>query len=113
MQIWLIDATTKKARQITSQKDGACQPTWSPDGLRLAFVSPCPSKQDTYAGGIIYSISVDTEGNPDQSSLSQLTRGLEGDFAPAWSPDGKQRERIMAFQGRGVSRRCISRRRAC
>jgi serine/threonine protein kinase/Tol biopolymer transport system component len=90
MQIWLIDSTTKKARQITSQKDGACQPTWSPDGLRLAFVSPCPSKQDTYAGGIIYAINLDIEGNPDQSSLSQLTRGLEGDFDPAWSPDGKQ-----------------------
>ncbi len=90
MQIWMMDLATKKARQITSQKDGACQPTWSPDGLRLAFVSPCPAKQDSYPGGIIYALNLDLEGNPDLSSISQLTSWLQGDFDPTWSPDGKR-----------------------
>ncbi len=90
MQIWLMDTDSKKPRQLTTQKDGACQPSWSPDGLRLAFVSPCPGKQDIHAGGIIYSVNLDAAGNPDMTSITQLTRGLEGDFDPAWSPDGKQ-----------------------
>jgi eukaryotic-like serine/threonine-protein kinase len=90
MQVWLMDSGTKKAHQITDQKDGACQPTWSPDGLRMAFISPCPSKQDTYQGSVIYTINLDPSGKSDQSSVVQLTKGLEGDYDPAWSPDGKR-----------------------
>ncbi len=90
MQVWLMDVSTKKSHQITGQKDGACQPTWSPDGMRLAFISPCSDKQDMYQGSIIYAINLDAEGNSDQASVIQLTRGLEGDFDPAWSPDGKR-----------------------
>ena len=90
MQIFLMDLATKKDRPITPSKISACQPTWSPDGSRMAFTSPCPSKQDSYPGSNIYMIDVDTAGNPDQASLTQITSGLEGDYDPAWSPDGKR-----------------------
>ncbi|RPJ51785.1 MAG: hypothetical protein EHM21_01880 [Chloroflexi bacterium] len=90
MQVWLMDTNTKKAAQVTNQKDGACQPTWAPDGMRLAFISPCPGKQDTYPGAVIYTINLDLTGKSDQGSVVQLTRGLEGDYDPAWSPDGKR-----------------------
>lgn len=90
MQIYLMDVTTKKARQITGQKDGACQPDWSPDGLRLVFTSPCQKKQETYPGSNIYIINIDPAGNADQGSVTQITSSLEGDFDPAWSPDGNR-----------------------
>ncbi len=91
MQIYLMDVATKKAIQITGQKDGACQPTWSPDGMRLAFTSPCPGKQqDAYRGSLIYAINIDSDGKADRDSVVQLTSGLEGDYDPAWSPDGKR-----------------------
>jgi Tol biopolymer transport system component len=89
MQVWLLDvANPKKQRQITDRQDGACQPTWSPDGMRLAFISPCKGKQDTYPGSNIFIMNVDAVGNPDRSSVMQITSNLEGDFDPAWSPDG-------------------------
>lgn len=83
-EIWLIDANAKKPapRQITDMPNGSCQASWSPDGMRLAFISPCPGKQDLYRGSQIYTI------NADGSDLVQLTDSLEGDFDPAWSPLG-------------------------
>jgi eukaryotic-like serine/threonine-protein kinase len=91
MQIWLLDvADPRNQRQITDRKDGACQPTWSPDGMNIAFISPCTKKQDTYPGANIYRMQVDALGSPDRSSLTQLTSSLEGDYDPTWSPDGKR-----------------------
>ena len=91
MQVWLLDiANPKNQRRITDSKDGACQPAWSPDGLRLAFISPCAGKADLYRGSNIYIVNVDAEGNADPDSLKQITSSLEGDFDPAWSPDGKR-----------------------
>jgi Tol biopolymer transport system component len=83
MQIWLMNADGSQQRQITSEKDGACQPTWSPDGMRLAFISPCPGKQETYRGASIYLINVDGTG------LMPLPASPEGDYDPAWSPNGR------------------------
>lgn len=90
MQILLMDVATKKDKPVTPSKISACQPSWSPDGKHIAFTSPCPGKQDAYPGSNIYTIAVDAAGNPDQTSLTQVTSGLEGDFDPAWSPDGKR-----------------------
>lgn len=91
MQVWLLDILNpKNQRQITDRKDGACQPSWAPDGSKLAFISPCRRKDDSYPGANIYTINIDAAGNPDRASVTQLTSSLEGDFDPAWSPDGKR-----------------------
>lgn len=94
MEIWLIDTNNpQKPRQITGTNNpssGACQPTWSPDGMRLAYISPCPGKQDSYPGSNIYTMDVDASGKPVRGSETQLTSSLEGDYDPAWSPDGKR-----------------------
>ncbi len=82
MQVWVMDVDGSNARQVTQMQDGACQPDWSADGLRLVFVSPCKAKQDQYQGSSLFII------NADGSSLVSLATTPGGDFDPAWSPDG-------------------------
>jgi Tol biopolymer transport system component len=74
--------TSGPQNQITNLPDGACQPAWSPDGLRLAFISPCMARQDQYPGANIFII------NADGSGFTKLMSDKTGDFDPAWSPDG-------------------------
>lgn len=87
MQIWLVNADpiNPAPKQITNLQEGACQPTWSPDGTQLAYTSPCPEKLDTYPGSGIYLIDIENPGE----QIKVIT-SLEGDFDPAWSPDGKR-----------------------
>jgi eukaryotic-like serine/threonine-protein kinase len=88
MQIYLLNADGKSApRQITNLvPSGACQPSWSPDGMRLVFTSPCPGKQDAYPGSNLYIIDLEDEN----LEPVQITSSLEGDYDPAWSPNGKR-----------------------
>jgi Tol biopolymer transport system component len=87
-QIYLTDLLGRNLRVITSMPEGACQPSWAPDGKRLAFVSPCSGP--TLIGPApspdtgLYII------NADGTGLTALTSVPGGDFEPAWSPDGKQ-----------------------
>ena len=81
-QIYLMKADGSGVQQITDIADGACQPDWSPDGLRIVFTSPCSSRQDSYSGTHLSII------NADGSGLTALPASNAGDFDPAWSPDG-------------------------
>lgn len=83
-QIYLMNADGTNIRPITNEQDGACQPDWSPDGQRLVFVSPCRSRQDSYAGSSLFIINVDGSGK------IPLPTTIGGDFEPAWSPDGRR-----------------------
>ena len=79
-----MNADGSGPRQITNLPDGACQPDWSPDGMRIVFISPCPRRQDQYPGARLYLI------NADGSQLVELPASEQGDFDPAWSPDGER-----------------------
>ncbi len=74
--------------QLTNIDNGACQPSWSPDGARLVFISPClrrlDSPRESYTDTSLYMINVDGTG------LKQLTNTPGADLEPAWSPDGKR-----------------------
>jgi Tol biopolymer transport system component len=82
-QIYLTNILEDQARQITNMSGGACQPSWSPDGMKLVFTSPCNVKKDTYPQSNLYIINV------DGSDLETLPSHFGGDFEPAWSPDGE------------------------
>jgi eukaryotic-like serine/threonine-protein kinase len=97
LQIWVVNSGNKQMRQITNLPDGACQPSWSPDGLKLVFISPCSTKKDIYEGVGMYTI------NADGTGLTQLPSSPEGDFSPAWSPSGK----IIAFSSLRTGRPSI------
>lgn len=81
-QIWLMNSDGTASRQVTDMQEGACQPAWSPDGERIAFISPCGGNQEIYPGAGIFIINV------DGSETTPLPAVPGGDFDPAWSPDG-------------------------
>ncbi len=80
-QVYLTDLLGHMT-QVTEMTEGACQPSWSPDGSRLVFISPCKVQEDVYRGANLYLI------NADGSGLQPLSTVPGGDFEPAWSPDG-------------------------
>jgi serine/threonine protein kinase len=86
-QIWVMNGDGSELHQITELQDGACQPSWSPDGSRLVFISPCSGNQEVYPSASLFII------NADGSDLTPLPTMPGGDFDPAWSLDGK----LIAF----------------
>ena len=75
-KIWLADAATGAARQLTNAKKSSQSPAWSPDGRKLAFVSDRTDKRQ------IYLIS------PQGGEAEALTSVEDGVGSFAWSPDG-------------------------
>jgi serine/threonine protein kinase len=82
-EIWLVDLVGDNLTMLTNFPEGACQPSWSPDGKRLVFISPCPKNQLTYAGASMFILDIDAGTAPQP--LATLPGG---DFDPSWSPDG-------------------------
>lgn len=82
-QIYLFDIASGFEVKITDLPEGACQPSWSPDGKRLVFISPCGGMDEIYYNAGLHII------NADGSGLTPIETVPGGDFDPAWSPDGK------------------------
>lgn len=82
-QIYIVDLAGENAVQVTDISDGACQPSWSPDGARLVFISPCKGMDDIYNNASLYLIKADGTG------LTPIDTSPGGNFEPAWSPDGQ------------------------
>jgi serine/threonine protein kinase len=82
VQIYIKNVDGTDLIQITDIPGGACQPDFSPDNDRLAFISPCTVNKDSYPGSAIFTINIDGTG------LTPIPTVPGGDFDPAWSPDG-------------------------
>jgi len=83
-QIFVVNFDGSDPTRLTDLTDGACQPAWSPDGVRLAFTSPCNANKEIYAGAQIFLMDA------DGSDLDPLPSVPGGDFDPAWSSDGRR-----------------------
>jgi serine/threonine protein kinase/Tol biopolymer transport system component len=81
-QVYIMRADGGDVIQVTNERDGACQPDWSPDGEKIVYITPCKQKQETYQGSSLYILEV-------KSRLrTAIPASMGGDFEPAWSPDG-------------------------
>lgn len=78
-EIYLIDADSLDggAKNLT-RGEGGTDPSWSPDGTRIAFTS---NRNDNFD---IYTINLAT------GKVDQLTHTAASEAEPAWSPDGNQ-----------------------
>ena len=83
-QIYLINIDGTDLNPLTSMPDGACQPSWGPDGLSLVFTSPCPDSAETYSGAGLWILDM-TNLQPQP-----LLTTPGGDYDPAWSPEGER-----------------------
>jgi Tol biopolymer transport system component/imidazolonepropionase-like amidohydrolase len=77
-RIWVLPAEGGSARPLTDPLGDARQPTWSPDGVRIAF--------QAYWDGNYHIWAV----NRDGTGLEQLTNGPYDHREPHWSPDGSK-----------------------
>ncbi|MBE2315574.1 M36 family metallopeptidase [Solirubrobacter sp. CPCC 204708] len=77
-----LEANTRTVVPNTQDVD-AKEPTWSPDGERLAFTGALADGRDIYV--------IDVDGG----ARAAITRGMAIATSPAWSPDGYR----IAFSG--------------
>jgi len=78
--VYIVNADGTGLRQLTTDPAADFDPTWSPDGKRIAYRHE--TNGDSTAE--IYVM------NADGSHRRNLTRRAGQDHAPAWSPDGKK-----------------------
>src|SRR6185436_2449802 len=76
--LWTMPAAGGTATPITDIAMDARQPSWSPDGTRLAFQA---YRSSTWQ---IWTVKA------DGTDLRPVTSGPYDDREPAWSPDGRQ-----------------------
>ena len=78
-QLYIVPADgSASPRQLTTAKEGASQPAWSPDGKTIAFVRAVDGKSQLFLLSL-------QGGEP-----IQLTHFRYGAASPKWSPDGKE-----------------------
>lgn len=84
-RLYLMDYPDGTPRRLTEMEVTEAQPTWSPDGMSIAYVTW------TEAGGHLYKVNASGRSNP-----TRLTTQVAIYQQPAWSPDGA---RIAAIRG--------------
>src|SRR5829696_7094948 len=83
-QLFVVAADgSGEPRQLTGGEYENAQPSWSPDGRQLVFVSARTETWDTDLIEDLYVISVDG-GEPERLTDAQGSCG-----SPVWSPDGR------------------------
>ena len=86
--IWVINADGSGLRQLTTGVTQDFNPSWSPDGARIAFASGySPDKEERPEIWVM---------DADGANKIQLTEGSESYDYPVWSSDGS----MIAYSSR-------------
>ena len=81
-QLFLVDAATGEAEQITEGEGDHGAPAWSPDGSCIAFVTDCVEGRDFMRGSEVH--VMEKAGGRSRC----WSQGLSRAESVAWSPDG-------------------------
>lgn len=84
--VHVIDVADRKVRQVTFGDYDDGQPTWSPDGKHIVFVSNRTEWPDANRNTDLWRVDV----SEDDAQPEQLTDAQYADSNPVFSPDGKR-----------------------
>ena len=90
-EIYVMDADGKNQRRLTEHPGHDWQPSWSPDGKRIAFTSSEVEDIERKRPRIYV---MDADGK----NRRRLSNEFVAEWDPSWSPDGKR----IAFTSSGV-----------
>ncbi|HEX9972209.1 MAG TPA: BamA/TamA family outer membrane protein [bacterium] len=94
--IFVFNLVTKELRKTTDDIFSDTEPTWSPDGTMLAFVSD--RKENVEPAGLLGDVKIEDYDyhttdiylvKSDGSGLKRLTSNDMDDKSPQWTPDGE------------------------
>jgi dipeptidyl aminopeptidase/acylaminoacyl peptidase len=77
--IFVMNADGSSLTNLTNNRNWDLQPSWSPDGTRIAFATFRGDPPGNYEVFVM---------NADGSGQTNLTNNAATDYEPAWSPDG-------------------------
>ena len=89
--IYVMDTDGTNQRKLTNHPEDEDDPSWSPDGKQIAFVS---DREDGFWDIFV----VNANGRNPRNLTNQDKDGWGSNFDPSWSPDGKRI--AFAFLGR-------------
>jgi dipeptidyl aminopeptidase/acylaminoacyl peptidase len=87
--LWTINTDGTDHRPLTTGNRGDTSPRWSPDGLRLAYLSDTEGKQQIYVRWM------------DTGQTARITNLEQAPEAIVWSPDGKMLSFSSLVLGKG------------
>ena len=84
--IYLFDIATKKLERLTKSKWDESSPSWSPDGMRIAFMSNHAEDPDRDPAAQLYVVDA-KPGSTEKLLTTEANRANRA--RPEWSRDGK------------------------
>lgn len=87
--LYVYDLESEELVQLTEGDFDNGQPTWSPDGSKIAFVSNRTAEPDANANSDIWVVPSWVEPGSDVPEPQRVTSNPGSDSQPAWSSDGR------------------------